>query len=102
MCVVLNVSRVQHIGQSMVRCTSFVISHVYGVSFHDPQQGREYFVHALTISYGRMHLAPYEQYIQHHGLGGGLTEVYVVWHASFDILEYLGTELFVGAEGCPW
>jgi hypothetical protein len=49
-----------------------------------------------------MHLAPHKQYVQHHVLGGRLSEVDIVGHASLDVLEDLGAEFLVGSEGYPW
>jgi hypothetical protein len=49
-----------------------------------------------------MHFTPNKQYIQHHVLSGRLAEIHIVRHASLNILEYLGTEFFVGTEGYPW
>jgi hypothetical protein len=86
----------------VVHCGSVPIGRVYRISFHNPQQRREYLVHALAISYIRMHFAPNKQYIQHHVLSGRLAEIHIVRHASLNILEYLGTEFFVGTEGYPW
>lgn len=48
-----------------------------------------------------MHLAPDEEYVQHHILSSGLAEVDIVGHTSLDILEDLSAEVFVGSKGYP-
>ena len=100
--VMLNICRVQHIRKRVICYATVWTRGFNGISFDHPQQGCQYLVHALAVAYIGMHLTPHKQYVEHHVLGGGLPEVHVVWHASFDVLEDFGAEIFVGSKTYPW
>jgi len=97
--VMLNVLCIQHVGQGGVKVGC---GRLDCISFHDPEERGEYFMHALAVADGWVHLAPHKQDVQHHVLGGRLAEVDIVGHAPFNVLEDFGAQVFVGAKGDPW
>jgi len=52
-------------------------------------------VHALPVSHIRVQFAKHKKDIQQHSLRLWLTKVYVVGHASVDILHDFGTQCLV-------
>ncbi|KAL8948881.1 MAG: hypothetical protein Q9222_004969 [Ikaeria aurantiellina] len=62
---------------------------------YHPQDWREDFVHPLAVASVWVELTVNEKNIKKHKLSGWLSEVEVLRHASFDILEDFGTQFFV-------
>ena len=60
-----------------------------GIPLHNPQYRSKDFVHALSISDLIIHFAENEKDVEHHILRRWLPEVYIIRHASFNILVYL-------------
>lgn len=102
--VVLDKVRVAHVEQQIAVLRPVVhacFAQIYSISLHDPQYRRKHLVHSLPVSNIRVQLAEYEQDVEHHLLGMGLAKVGVVGHAAVDILENLGAQSFVFAQGNP-
>ena len=98
----LDISRLQYVSERMVNASILNVRRVDAIALHDPQDWGQDFMHSLSVSNVRVHLAPHEQYIQHHVLRSRLAKVDIVRHASFDVLEDFGTEGLVGTESYPW
>lgn len=97
MCVVLDVGRVEHVGQGLF--DGAFRAEFDSISLDYPEKRCQHLVHPLSVPNARVHLAPYKKYIQHHVLCRRLAEVDIVWHTPLDVLENLSTKAFIGSQG---